>query len=274
MEKQFKSMPSTADPIISATFLESIIDIAREAGNAIMQIYQSENFDIQTKTDHSPLTKADSSSNAIIVSQLKKLYPDIPVISEENKAVPYELRKKWQRFWLIDPLDGTKEFIKRNGEFTINIALIENNIPVAGVVHIPATQITYYGGKNAGAYVIAHNKVNKLKAPPEKSYLEKQNIKVVASRSHLTDETKAFVHNLEKQGKKIEFVTMGSSLKICMIAEGLADVYPRFGPTMEWDTAAAQAIAEAAGRKVVIYDSRLPLRYNKENLTNPWFIVY
>jgi 3'(2'), 5'-bisphosphate nucleotidase len=253
--------------------IETIIAIAQQAGNAILEIYQSENFSVETKADNSPLTKADKAANEVIVTALKNLYPEIPMISEENKTVPYEERKSWNRFWLVDPLDGTKEFIKRNGEFTVNIALIKNGKPIAGVVHVPVSGVTYYGAKESGAYKIKNGKTKKLNnvfIP----YAEKQNIKVVASRSHLSDETKEFVSILEKQGKKIEFVSMGSSLKFCLVAEGMADVYPRFGPTMEWDTAAAQAVAEAAGRKVLIHNSDLPLRYNKENLLNPWFIVY
>jgi len=253
-------------------FENNLIEIAEEAGKAIIDIYISDDFLIESKSDNSPLTKADKASNEVIVAAFKKYYPDIPVISEENKAIDYNERKKWNRFWLVDPLDGTKEFIKRNGEFTVNIALIENGKPIAGVVYVPVTGTTYYGETGKGAFKIEEG--NKISIGNVKEhYSAKQNIKVVASRSHLSEETKQFVEDLEKQGKRVEFVSMGSSLKLCLVAEGVADVYPRFGPTMEWDTAAAQAVAEAAGRKVLIHNSDLPLRYNKENLLNPWFIV-
>jgi 3'(2'), 5'-bisphosphate nucleotidase len=253
--------------------IDKIVSVAVDAGKAILKVYEEEDFSVESKADNSPLTKADKAANEVIVSALKKLYPEIPIISEENKTVLYEERKSWNLFWLVDPLDGTKEFIKRNGEFTVNIALIENGKPVAGVVHVPVTGVTYYGDIKEGAFKWFNGKVEKLEngyVP----YTEKQFVKVVASRSHLSDETKQFVDDLEKQGKQIEFVSMGSSLKLCLVAEGVADVYPRFGPTMEWDTAAAQAVAEAAGRKVLIHNSDLPLTYNKENLLNPWFIVF
>jgi 3'(2'), 5'-bisphosphate nucleotidase len=252
--------------------IQDIITIAQQAGKAILDIYHTEDFSVEAKSDNSPLTKADKAANEIIVSELQRLYPEIPIISEENKLLPFDERQHWNKCWLVDPLDGTKEFIKRNGEFTVNIALIENGAPVLGIVHVPVSGVTYYGEINTGAYKIENEKISKLENSVE-SYTEKQSIKVVASRSHLSAETQQFIDALQQQGKSVEFVSMGSSLKLCLVAEGVADVYPRFAPTMEWDTAAAQAVAEAAGRKVLVHNSDLPLRYNKENLLNPWFLV-
>jgi 3'(2'), 5'-bisphosphate nucleotidase len=252
--------------------INHIITITQQAGKAILDIYHTEDFSVESKIDNSPLTKADKAANEIIVSELQRLYPEIPVISEENKLLSFAERQHWNKCWLVDPLDGTKEFIKRNGEFTVNIALIENGEPVLGVVYVPISGVTYYGEKHSGAYKIENEKIEKLDNSFA-HYTEKQNIKVVASRSHLSAETQLFIDDLQKKGKSVEFVSMGSSLKLCLVAEGIADVYPRFAPTMEWDTAAAQAVAEAAGRKVLVHNSDLPLRYNKENLLNPWFLV-
>jgi 3'(2'), 5'-bisphosphate nucleotidase len=252
--------------------IQDIITIAQQAGKAILDIYHTEDFSVEAKSDNSPLTKADKAANEIIVSELQRLYPEIPIISEENKLLPFDERQHWNKCWLVDPLDGTKEFIKRNGEFTVNIALIENGAPVLGVVHVPVSGVTYYGEKHNGAYKLENGEVRKFENSVV-AYTEKQSIKVVASRSHLSAETQQFIDALQQQGKSVEFVSMGSSLKLCLVAEGVADVYPRFAPTMEWDTAAAQAVAEAAGRKVLVHNSDLPLRYNKENLLNPWFLV-
>lgn len=253
--------------------IQSIITIAKQAGEAIMQVYQSGDFSTEHKEDHSPLTKADKASNEIIVNSLQSLFPHIPIISEENKTLPFVERKHWEYCWLVDPLDGTKEFIKRNGEFTVNIALIEKGEPVLGVVYVPATGITYYGEKNKGAFVIENNITTAL-VNDGVHYEEKQVIKVVGSRSHLSAEINEFVNRLTAKGKQVEFVSMGSSLKICLVASGKADVYPRLGPTMEWDTAAAHAVVNAAGKKVVQADNQQPILYNKENLLNPWFLVY
>ncbi len=245
--------------------------IAEDAGEAIMEIYKQD-FEVEHKADDSPLTAADKAANEVIMEGLSSFYPDVPVISEENKSIDYADRKDWNTFWLVDPLDGTKEFIKKNGEFTVNIALIENGAPVFGVVHIPAQGVTFYGKKGEGAFRIADGTITKLDDKPT-HYSDKQEIKVVASRSHLSKEVEEFVEELRAKGKQVNFVAAGSSLKFCLIAEGKADVYPRFGPTMEWDTGAAHAVAEAAGRKVVEAESKTPLQYNKENLLNPWFIV-
>ena len=251
--------------------VEQIIAIAREAGGEIMRVYAMD-FSTEQKEDKSPLTEADKRSNAVIVRRLGELFPAIPFVSEETKLNPYSERKNWRRFWLIDPLDGTKEFIKRNGEFTVNIALIEDGIPVLGVVFAPALNRTYFGIKGAGSFRIDENG-SRTRLGANVHYSAKDRVTVVGSRSHLSDETLGYVENLRRTGKEVEFRSSGSSLKFCLVAEGEADVYPRFGPTMEWDTGAAHAVALYAGRKVVNAGTLEPLVYNKENLLNPFFIV-
>lgn len=251
--------------------IETLLDIAVIAGDAIMEIY-SRDFAVEIKEDKSPLTVADKKSNAVILEGLKKNYPDIPFISEETKLTPYDERKNWKRFWLIDPIDGTKEFIKKNGEFTVNIALIEDGVPVIGVVHVPAQNKTYYGVNGEGSFKIeAGNQKSEIRNSTQ--YSNKSKVIVVASRSHLSDETLQFVEDLKAQGKEVDFLSSGSSLKFCLVAEGSADVYPRFGPTMEWDTGAAHAVALYAGKNVINWETKQPLVYNKENLLNPFFIV-
>jgi 3'(2'), 5'-bisphosphate nucleotidase len=249
-----------------------LVDIARKAGVEIMKIYATD-FSVERKSDNSPLTEADRKSNAVILEALKKDYSGIPYISEETKQTPYSERKNWTKFWLIDPIDGTKEFIKKNGEFTVNIALIEDGVPVIGVVHAPALDKTYYGLEGQGSF--AWNATSKSFEQIRNTghYQQKSKVVVVASRSHLTDETLVFVEKLKSQGKEVEFISSGSSLKFCLVAEGKADVYPRFGPTMEWDTGAAHAVALYAGKNVINVETGLPLIYNKENLLNPYFIV-
>lgn len=243
--------------------IKDIISIAKKAGEAILEV-RGTDFDVDYKTDNSPLTKADLASNKIIIDSLKELTPDIPILSEETKEVPYEKRKDWELFWLIDPLDGTKEFVKKEGEFTVNIALIKNNTPILGVVYVPVKQIIYYGDEN-GSYREENNSVTKLEL---KEYTGK--LRVVASKSHFNEETKEYIENL---GKEYELVNVGSSVKLCLVAEGKADIYPRLGPTMEWDTAAAHAVVKFTGKKVTNYETNEELTYNKENLLNPWFIV-
>lgn len=233
-----------------------------------MQVYGTA-FDVDVKADKSPLTEADRQSHNIIEQALKKLTPDFPVLSEESKAVAYALRKSWNTFWLVDPLDGTKEFIKRNGDFTVNIALIQDGKVVAGVVYIPVTATGYVGISSDGAYKLTQGQVMVIQPKINSSNV----ISVVASRSHLSEETENYINTLRQSGKEVQFVSRGSSLKLCLVAEGEADVYPRFAPTMEWDTAAAQAVVEAAGKKVLSYPALTPLQYNKEDLLNPWFIV-
>lgn len=252
--------------------IKKIVAIAKEAGKAILEVY-SEPMAVEKKPDHSPITLADKRSNDIITRALKQLYPEIPQLSEESRQIPFEERKQWKYFWLIDPLDGTKEFINKNGEFTVNIALVQDGAPVLGVVHIPVANTTYYASMNSGSHkIFPDGKIIRLSAK-YLHYAGRRNVVVIGSRSHLTPEVQEFVEQLKTQGKAVDFISAGSSLKFCLVAEGNADVYPRFGPTMEWDTGAAHAIAVEAGRKVLNVKTREPLNYNKEDLLNPWFIV-
>lgn len=250
--------------------IEYLIALARKAGAEIMKVYE-EDFAVKYKEDHSPLTQADLLSNTVITKGLLSRYPDSNMISEENKEIPYEVRKNWHSLWLIDPLDGTKEFVKKNGEFTVNIALIENGVPTLGVVYAPVPDLLYYGTKGSGSYKIVSGIQTKIYH--DLSYLDRDEIKIVGSRSHMSAGTLVFVEDLKKMGKKIDFLSVGSSLKLCLVADGSADVYPRFGPTMEWDTAAAHAVALYAGRQVIAAQTRQPLVYNKPDLLNPSFIV-
>ena len=245
-----------------------LIAAALSAGEAIMTVYESEDFGTVTKADNSPLTKADLASNAVILARLHALTPDIPVLSEESQSLPYSERKSWTRFWLVDPLDGTKEFIKRNGEFTVNIALIEDGVAVFGVVHAPALGLTYWAAAGVGAFkVSAEGTDTRIEALE----YEGGTLNLVASRSHAGAATELLVAELERDNP-VELVSSGSSLKLCLVADASAHLYPRFGPTMEWDTAAAQCVAEQAGARVREPGGG-PLRYNKENLLNPHFIV-
>jgi 3'(2'), 5'-bisphosphate nucleotidase len=253
--------------------INKVIEIAKSAGGAIMEIYEKD-FSIEYKDDKSPLTEADTKSNQIICDALSEKYPNIPILSEENKEVPYEERKSWSYYWCIDPIDGTKEFIKKNGEFTVNIALIHNDTPVLGVVYAPAIEEIYYAKKSEGAYK------NGIKLPLKSNKNANQKLFVVASKSHLSEETQLFIDALHSE--EIEQISKGSSLKLCMVAEGEADIYPRLAPTMEWDTAAADAIVREAGKMTYIYDEMFDVKhlekakklvYNKVNLLNPWFVV-
>lgn len=249
--------------------LQPLLEVAKvaaeKAAAEILKIYESGDFSIEAKSDDSPLTKADKASHLAIVAELEKT--DLPILSEEGRDIPYEERKDWEYFWMIDPLDGTKEFIKQNGEFTVNIALIHNGQPILGVVQVPVQNKLYYASQNNGAYLDYNNQSQKLKANSQT--LKARGIKVVASRSHLNDETQAYLDQLNDP----EIVSMGSSLKLLAIAEGTADIYPRFAPTMEWDTAAAQAIVAEAGGEVLIKDSDVSVIYNKPDLLNPHFLV-
>ncbi|MCF6172870.1 MAG: 3'(2'),5'-bisphosphate nucleotidase CysQ [Campylobacteraceae bacterium] len=244
--------------------LEDIIIIAKKAGDAIMQIYNKD-FIIEYKDDNSPLTEADIKANQIICKNLERFYPNIPIMSEENKEVPFKIRKEWQYYWCIDPIDGTKEFIKKNGEFTVNIALIYKNEPILGVVYAPAINEMYWAKKGNGAYK------NGDKLPLHVNTDKKEKLKVVASKSHLSQETQEFIDTLAT--KEVEQVSKGSSLKLCMVAEGIADIYPRLAPTMEWDTAAADAVVREVGKMTYMFESKQPIVYNKRDLLNPWFIV-
>jgi 3'(2'), 5'-bisphosphate nucleotidase len=268
------------------------IQAAIAAGNAINQVYHSEDFGVEYKSDKSPLTLADQKSHEIIMNVLTEF--DFPILSEEGKDTPFAQRKDWECFWVVDPLDGTKEFIKRNGEFTVNIALIENSRPVLGTIFVPDRNTLYFAGQDLGAYKLEDGPFNQMPIAQADSkedvrdffnQIIGQSIKlpvidpqravltIVGSRSHKTAELEAYVEEKRKAFGDVEFISAGSSLKICLVAEGRADVYPRLGPTMEWDTAAGQAIAEYAGASVCQYDTSKPLIYNKEDLHNPWFIV-
>lgn len=256
--------------------LDLIIKAALEAGRAIMDIYTHPDTDwqVERKADNSPLTLADRRSHQVITEALS--HTDIPLLSEEGAHLPYEERKAWRRMWIVDPLDGTKEFLKRNDEFTVNIALVENGTPTLGVVYAPAKHLLYYGemGKGAHAAIVGEgDKIEHLHAIPSEEALSDRPYRVVASRSHLSEETATFIDALRTTHPDLELVSAGSSLKICLVAEGKADIYPRLAPTMEWDTAAGHAVAIAAGKEVVDATNHMPLCYNKEDLHNPYFIV-
>lgn len=242
--------------------LEDIRQIALKASISIMKIYNKD-FEVEYKEDKSPLTQADLESNQIICDSLKKLYPNIPIMSEENKQTSYSIRKNWEYYWCIDPIDGTKEFIKKNGEFTINIALIYKNKPILGVVYAPAIKTMYSAKKGFGAFK------NGEKLPIKR---DDDKYIIVASKSHMSEETQNYINSI-KTNKQKELISMGSSLKLCLIADGSADCYPRVAPTMEWDTAAADAIVREAGKMSYVFETEENMTYNKENLLNPNFIV-
>lgn len=249
--------------------LEQVCQLARIAGDAIMEVYDGKQpMDVASKKDDSPVTAADLAAHKVIISGLLALTPDIPVLSEEDPP-GWEVRQHWQRYWLVDPLDGTKEFVQRNGQFTVNIALIEDHEPVLGVVRVPVTGVCYFAARGHGAFC---ERPGQPSRPITVKPLQPgEPVRVVGSRSHGGQGLRAFVAKLGAH----ELVTIGSSLKFCQVAEGSADVYPRLGPTSEWDTAAAQAIVEVAGGRVVSAETGEPLRYNtRESLLNPHFIVY
>lgn len=263
--------------------IANLLQVAVKAGDVICQIYKKD-FTIEYKDDKSPLTEADMESNKVITEVLEKKYPEIPILSEESKTIEYETRKSWDFFWLIDPLDGTKEFIKKNGEFTVNIALINNGNPILGVVYVPVKQILYFGHETLGAYIITekNSELNACKSEADiKQIATKLPVKsdenlpytIVGSRSHMSDETKEYIEKKEKEHGNVNVISSGSSIKLCMVAEGKADVYPRFAPTMEWDTAAGHAVAKMSGAEVINAETQKNLTYNKQNLKNPWFIV-
>jgi len=259
------------NPIFKQAILASI-----KGGDKILEVYDTD-FDVSYKGDDSPLTVADQKANKTIVETLEPL--GIEMISEENKNKTYDERKHWGQCWIIDPLDGTKEFVKRNGEFTVNIALIEHQKPVFGVIYVPVTKELFVGDVNAQkAYKLVWNASKSLdenlETLSEITPTEGEKIRVVGSRSHMNEDTLNFIEELKQtQDKAIEIVSKGSSLKFCLVAEGLADVYPRFAPTMEWDTAAGQAICEAVGLKVIDQNTKSPMVYNRENLLNNYFLV-
>lgn len=240
--------------------------VARKAGAAIMAIYEGDHGEVEFKEDQSPLTAADRAAHEIILAGLMELSPEIPILSEEGQDIPYEVRRRWERFWLVDPLDGTKEFIKRNGEFTVNIALVEGNAPVLGVVYVPVQDKLYYGLAGKEAFVRqGDGEPVPIRVRPADF---EAGLTVVMSRSHPSPELAEFLKGV----KVAEALPVGSSLKLCVVAEGVADLYPRLGPTMEWDTAAGQAVVEGAGGTVTTPHGEA-LRYNKENLLNSYFVV-
>jgi 3'(2'), 5'-bisphosphate nucleotidase len=263
------------------TLIPHLLRISQDAGAAILEVYGSD-FAVEHKDDKSPLTLADRRSHEVITRGLSGLEGmQIPVLSEEGKNIPFEERRGWEIFWLVDPLDGTKEFIKRNGEFTVNIALIQNNRPILGVIYIPVKDVFYFGAQGLGSFrcpALSFEDRTSVDAitgmaarlPDAEST---SRYTVAGSRSHMSPETEAYIRTLREQHGDVDFISAGSSLKFCLVAEGRAQVYPRFGPTMEWDTAAGQAIVEQAGGEVVHTVSLEPLTYNKESLTNPFFIV-
>lgn len=263
--------------IVSNTNLNTAILAALEAGEAIMKVYDSLDFGIEIKDDKSPLTIADKNANDIINTYL--VPTQIPIISEENKQTDYAIRKEWEQCWVVDPVDGTKEFIKRNGEFTVNIALVSSGVPELGIIYVPVSKTLYFANvvtKEAykatlKSHQTAIENIVTLAQPlqPKKA---SNSVEVVGSRSHMSAETEQYVEALKQEGKEVSIVSKGSSLKFCLVAEGNADVYPRFAPTMEWDTAAGQAICNAVGVSVISETTKASLLYNKENLLNPWFI--
>ena len=257
--------------------LHTAITAALEAGKAILEIYHSGEFDVEIKGDNSPLTKADTASHNVIMSFLTKT--NIPVLSEEGKAIAYEERKDWKQLWIVDPIDGTKEFIKRNGEFTVNIALIEDQRPLIGVIFVPVTGELYFSSKEMGAFKVTvdleNYDVDMIISNGNKLPLEREDktFTIVASRSHMSPETEAYVQEMRDIHGEVHLISKGSSLKLCMVAQGVADCYPRFAPTMEWDTAAGPAICEHADFRVIDWSTKKTMLYNREELLNNWFLV-
>lgn len=259
---------------------------AKRAGEAILEVYDSD-FAVGQKDDKSPLTLADKRSHETIAGVLEQTITvnnsTVPILSEEGRDIPYDERKKWEYFWLVDPLDGTKEFVRRNGEFTVNIALIHKHKPVLGIIYIPVKDVFYFAAINFGTYKLETSEtitddlsIEALISKSQRLPLDNNNktsLTVIGSRSHTSEEFSEFVKRLQAKYGNVEFISSGSSLKLCIVAEGKADVYPRFGPTMEWDTAAGQAIVEQADGSVMDIQTRKPLRYNKNSLLNPFFIV-
>jgi 3'(2'), 5'-bisphosphate nucleotidase len=248
-------------------WLDEVAAIGEAAGKRILEVYQRP-FDVQHKDDGSPLTEADRAAHELILARLRVLAPDLPVLSEESATIEYRVRSGWTRFWLVDPLDGTREFVKRNGEFTVNIALIDDGRPVLGVVHVPVTGVTYLGLRGVGAWKIEGGTRQAIRVRMYRG----GRATVVASRSHRGEAVDRFLARLEAREGVYDTASYGSSLKLCLVAEGAADIYPRLGPTSEWDTAAAQCVVEAAGGRVINLDG-MPLHYNKPDILNPWFLV-
>jgi 3'(2'), 5'-bisphosphate nucleotidase len=271
-------------------YLAAAIFASIDAGKAILEVYYTD-FDVEHKADNSPLTLADQSSHKIITENLKET--KIPILSEEGKEIPYKRRRDWDMLWIVDPLDGTKEFVKCREEFTVNIALVNDSKPILGVVFVPVKKFLYFAAQDLGSYKLEIDQFDELLNNNSDKYIEPGLIRkildlsgklptsdlsdlpftIVGSRSHGGQELEAFVEKKRKEYDRVEFISAGSSLKFCLVAEGKAHIYPRFGPTCEWDTAAGQAIVENAGGEVVDYNTGQPLVYNKEDILNPWFIV-
>ena len=284
--------PTSQNPLLDSIEIKDIVSIAKLAGDAIMEIYNRD-FQVEYKDDKSPLTEADLKSNEIIIKGLQLLSSEpgilnpelsaLPILSEEGKEIPYDERKDWEYYWCIDPIDGTKEFIKKNGEFTVNIALIHKDTPVLGVVYAPALGDMYWAVKGKGAYKVEFRvqssefrkellkNASALPLNPESR--TPNSLVIVASKSHLSEETQEFIDHLTFNIQHPTFISKGSSLKLVMVAEGSADIYPRLAPTMEWDTAAADAIVRESGKMTYQFENDTPVVYNKENLLNPWFVV-
>lgn len=279
-----------ATQVEDGVLLLNAIQAALLAGDEIMSVYDTD-FSVDYKEDESPLTQADTRSHELIMKQLEAF--DIPILSEEGRDIPFGQRSAWQRLWIVDPLDGTKEFVKRRGEFTVNIALVDNGQPQLGVIYVPVKKTLYFGDRQSGSFKLTDEtelnslrqgapweldpamlatigaKAQKLPLPQDRSSA----LAIVGSRSHGGEALQEYVDTKRREVGEVDFVSAGSSLKFCLVAEGIADIYPRLGPTMEWDTAAGQAIVENSGAVVLEYESRKPLAYNREDLLNPWFIV-
>lgn len=258
-----------------------LLKIAQEAGKAILKVYDSD-FGFESKKDGSPLTLADKNSFGIISKALAAAYLEIPLLSEEGKEIPYETRKSWKAFWLVDPLDGTKEFIQRNGQFTVNIALIDNGKPVLGIIHAPVKDIFYFAKEGLGTYKLEDTSclenakdINTIIGLSTRLPFDnrEEKLAVVASRSHSLKETDAYIDKLKEEYKEMDIINIGSSLKLCLIAEGKAHVYPRFGPTMEWDIAAGQVLIEQTAGSITSVENKQALQYNKDSLVNPRFVA-
>ena len=259
--------------------LQTAIGASLAAGEKILEVYESDHFDVTRKADDSPLTRADLISQKTIAEKLDG-GSDFPLLGEEGREIPYRERSEWETFWLVDPLDGTKEFVKRNGEFTVNIALVSDHRSVLGVLYVPVKDILYYGFSGGGAFRVdgaADMTASSITAAAVKlpDIIDRvvPPVRVVASRSHFSAATAAFVEGIESKHGSVDLLNAGSALKICLVAEGRADIYPRLAPTMEWDVGAGQIIAEEAGCTVLEAETGVPLRYNKANLVNPHFIV-
>lgn len=264
--------------------LHQTIIAAVLAGDEILKVYDT-NFNVEFKEDRTPVTKADKNASEKIIEELKQF--NIPVLSEEGDLVSFEIRKNWNKLWIVDPLDGTKEFVKRNGEFTVNIALVEDNVPTLSAIYSPVFKDIYFAAKGIGAFKIHRDDfipfIDNIRTCSFEDLLrvakqlpiisEKRNYVIVASRSHMSSETYYHIENLKLHHKEVEIVTTGSSIKMCWVAEGIANEYPRFGPTMEWDTAAGQAILQEAGCVLLDFKTNKPMLYNREDLLNNWFIA-